>query len=94
MQRLRRPRPLADPPEAPAVRSASGAVAVAAARWSLTARQREVLALLTEGLATRHIAAELGISERTVGAHLAVMFEKAQVESRAELVARVWWKTG
>jgi DNA-binding NarL/FixJ family response regulator len=69
-------------------------VALAAARWSLTARQAQVLTLLAEGLMTRHIAAELGISERTVGAHLGVMFEKAQVESRAELVARVWWSTG
>jgi DNA-binding NarL/FixJ family response regulator len=94
LQRIRRPRPAADQPAALAPRSASGPLAVAAARWSLTARQREVLALLAEGLATRHIAAELGISERTVGAHLAVMYEKAQVESRAELVARVWWRAG
>jgi DNA-binding NarL/FixJ family response regulator len=78
----------------PARRSTSTPVALAADRWSLTTRQAQVLALLTEGLMTRHIAAQLGISERTVEAHLAVMFEKAQVESRAELVARVWWRTG
>jgi DNA-binding NarL/FixJ family response regulator len=75
----------------PARRSTSTPVALAADRWSLTTRQAQ---LLTEGLMTRHIAAQLGISERTVEAHLAVMFEKAQVESRAELVARVWWRTG
>jgi DNA-binding NarL/FixJ family response regulator len=49
-----------------------------------------VLALLVEGLTTRTIAAALAIAERTVEVHLTAMFEKAQVESRTELVAAVW----
>jgi DNA-binding CsgD family transcriptional regulator len=68
-------------------------VAVAAARWGLTARQAEVLAPLVEGLSTRTIAASLGISERAVELHLTAMFEKAQVESRTELAAAVWRMT-
>jgi DNA-binding CsgD family transcriptional regulator len=62
----------------------------AAERWSLTPRQAEVLKLLVDGLANKTIAATLRVSERTVEAHLSVVFEKAQVESRAELAAAVW----
>jgi DNA-binding CsgD family transcriptional regulator len=64
--------------------------AAAAARWSLTPRQRDVLALLLEGVTTRAIAASLGVSERAVELHITAMFEKAQVENRAELCAAVW----
>jgi DNA-binding NarL/FixJ family response regulator len=69
-------------------------VARAALRWSLTARQAQVLTLLVEGLATKAIAASLGISGRTVELHVTALFEKAQVESRAELVAAVWRGVG
>jgi DNA-binding CsgD family transcriptional regulator len=62
----------------------------AAARWSLTRRQSEVLALVVEGLPTRTMAAVLGVSERAVEAHLTAIFEKAQVETRAELASTVW----
>ena len=65
-------------------------VALASARWSLTARQSEVLQLVVEGLTNRTIAASLRIAERTVEVHLTAMFEKAQVESRGELAAAVW----
>jgi DNA-binding CsgD family transcriptional regulator len=64
--------------------------AQAAARWSLTRRQSEVLALVVEGLPTRTMAAVLGVSERAVEAHLTAIFEKAQVETRAELASTVW----
>jgi DNA-binding NarL/FixJ family response regulator len=49
-----------------------------------------VLALVVEGLPTRTMAAVLGVSERCVEAHLTAIFEKAQVETRAELAAAVW----
>ncbi|HEX7602613.1 MAG TPA: helix-turn-helix transcriptional regulator, partial [Polyangiaceae bacterium] len=65
-------------------------VAVAATRWGFTPRQTELLALLVDGLSNRVIAATLAISDRTVEIHLTAMFEKAQVEGRAELVAGVW----
>jgi DNA-binding CsgD family transcriptional regulator len=71
-------------------RTGPARAAAAAARWSFTRRQAAVLALLVEGLTTRTIAAALAIAERTVEVHLTAMFEKAQVESRTELVAAVW----
>jgi DNA-binding CsgD family transcriptional regulator len=69
---------------------AEARAASSAARWSLTRRQREVLALLVRGLSNRTIAATLGMAEKTVEVHLTAMFEKAQVVSRAALVAKVW----
>ncbi|HRG96285.1 MAG TPA: helix-turn-helix transcriptional regulator [Polyangiaceae bacterium] len=58
-------------------------------RWRFTARERDILELLVDGRSNRTIAAALEIVERTVETHLTSMFEKAGVESRAELVARV-----
>ncbi|GAA1018297.1 DNA-binding response regulator [Acrocarpospora pleiomorpha] len=43
---------------------------------ALTAREREVLALLAEGLSNKAIAARLTITERTVEAHVAQIFGK------------------
>jgi FixJ family two-component response regulator len=52
----------------------------------LTAREREVLALVVGGLLNKQIAGELATSERTVKFHRAHIMEKMQVESLAELV--------
>ena len=52
----------------------------------LTPREREVLALVTAGLLNKQIAAELGMSEKTVKAHRAQVMEKMQVSSVAQLV--------
>ena len=48
----------------------------------LTARQAEVLGLVTEGLTTAQIADRLFISHRTVDNHLAAIFLKLDVTSR------------
>ena len=53
----------------------------------LTAREREVLRALTNGTRTIDIAEQLGISERTVKAHLASIYQKLGVESRTAAVA-------
>ena len=53
----------------------------------LTKREREILALLADGLANKQIAARLGISKNTVKTHLELMFDKLGVSSRAEAVA-------
>jgi DNA-binding NarL/FixJ family response regulator len=55
-------------------------------RPTLSAREREVLALLAEGLANKVIAPRLGISEHTVKAHVAAIFEKLGTGTRAEAV--------
>jgi two-component system nitrate/nitrite response regulator NarL len=54
----------------------------------LTPREREVLALLGEGLANKAIAARLGISEHTAKFHVNAILGKLGVESRAEAIVR------
>jgi DNA-binding NarL/FixJ family response regulator len=53
----------------------------------LTNREREILALLADGLANKQIAARLGISKNTVKTHIELLFDKLAVSSRAEAVA-------
>jgi RNA polymerase sigma factor (sigma-70 family) len=52
----------------------------------LTAREREILALLAAGHQNREIAAQLSISPRTVEVHKARIMEKLQCHSLAELI--------
>jgi DNA-binding NarL/FixJ family response regulator len=52
----------------------------------LTQREREILALLADGLANKQIAARLGISTNTVKTHLELLFDKLDVSSRTEAV--------
>ena len=53
----------------------------------LTTREREVFALLLQGLSNTAIAARMHRSERTVEHHVAAVFAKLGVNSRAELMA-------
>jgi len=55
---------------------------------SLTAREREVLALLAEGGSNREIAADLALSPKTVNRHVENIFDKLGVTSRAAAVAK------
>ena len=52
----------------------------------LTAREREVLALLAAGRQNRDIAAHLGISPRTIEVHKARIMEKLDCRSLADLI--------
>ena len=54
----------------------------------LTAREEEVLILLSKGYANKEIASQLSISPETVGSHLKHIYEKMHVRSRTEAVAR------
>lgn len=53
---------------------------------SLTAREREVFALVATGALNKQIALQLGTTERTVKAHRGQMVQKMQADSVADLV--------
>jgi len=53
---------------------------------SLTEREREVFHLVAEGMANKAIAAELGISERTVEVHRSQVMKKLDARTLAQLV--------
>jgi two-component system, NarL family, response regulator YdfI len=55
---------------------------------TLSDREYEVLAAVADGLRNKEIADELGITERTVKAHLASIFNKLGATSRAEAIAK------
>jgi two-component system, NarL family, response regulator NreC len=52
----------------------------------LTLRERQVLQLVAEGKSTKELAAILGISDRTGGAHRSRMMEKLEIHETANLV--------
>lgn len=54
----------------------------------LTGREVEVLRLVRQGLANKQIARRLGISERTVKAHLTSVFQRLDVADRTQ--AALW----
>jgi len=53
----------------------------------LSAREREVLALVAAGTSNKGIARALGISPNTVKFHLTALFAKLRVATRAEAIA-------
>ncbi|HET7035208.1 MAG TPA: response regulator transcription factor [Thermomicrobiaceae bacterium] len=55
---------------------------------TLTTREREILELIAAGLSNPRIAQRLGISVKTVGNHVSVIFGKLQVADRAEAIER------
>lgn len=57
-------------------------------RQELSPRELEVLALVRAGLANKQIARRLGISERTVKAHLTSVFSRIGVSDRTQ--AALW----
>jgi DNA-binding NarL/FixJ family response regulator len=56
------------------------------AETSLTRREMDVLCAAARGLGNKQIAAELGMSARTVQTHLTSVFAKLDVSSRTEAV--------
>jgi DNA-binding NarL/FixJ family response regulator len=54
----------------------------------LSARERDVLRLMAEGLSNKLIARDLGISEHTVKYHVNAILGKLGAQSRTEAVVR------
>lgn len=52
---------------------------------SLTARERDIVALVGQGLKNREIARRLAIAEKTIKGHLTSIFVKLDVQDRLEL---------
>jgi DNA-binding NarL/FixJ family response regulator len=57
---------------------------------ALTAREREVLELLSTGASYADIARELAISVNTVRSYIRSLYDKCGVENRAEVVNLAW----
>jgi len=55
---------------------------------TMTDRERQVLLLVSDGLANKQVARRLGISERTVKAHLTNIFQRLGVRDRTQ--AALW----
>jgi DNA-binding CsgD family transcriptional regulator len=71
---------------APVPPVAAGAALRSGRAMELTARELEVLRAVAAGSRTSDVAAAMGISERTVKAHLAAIYQKLGVENRAAAV--------
>jgi LuxR family maltose regulon positive regulatory protein len=70
------------------VEAFGGAQAASPLPEALSAREREVLALLAAGLTNREIAARLVISPETAKKHVAAIYAKLGVKNRTEAAAR------
>lgn len=70
------------------VADAQAALAVESAMLStpLTAREREILGWVAQGLITREIAAKIARSKQTVECHIKNIFRKLRVTTRAEAI--------
>lgn len=54
----------------------------------ITPRELEVLRLVVDGMSNDQVGAELGITTRTVEAHLTRLYERSGTQSRTELATR------
>lgn len=73
-------RPFAPPPDAPAVGPQHPP--------ALSLRQRQILGALVEGQTSLQIALRLGVSRRTVDAHVITLKQRLNAETRSQIIAR------
>lgn len=66
--------------------AAAAKLAEGVTRVQLTPREMATLRLMADGKANKEIAADLGISDRTVKTHLGHLFDKLGVTSRTEAI--------
>ena len=59
--------------------------------YGLTAREQEVTQQVLRGGSTNDLAKSLGVSPYTVQQHLKAIFEKTEVNSRGELIAKIYF---
>ncbi len=62
---------------------------ITAAELGLTARQGEILAMITQGLPNKRIAQALGVSEQTVKEHVSGILERLDVHNRIEAITKL-----
>jgi DNA-binding NarL/FixJ family response regulator len=66
-------------------RLAGSSAPPAAPQRRLTVREREIIQGVQKGLTNQEIAAQFGISAKTVKAHLHVLFQKLRIQRRQQL---------
>jgi DNA-binding NarL/FixJ family response regulator len=69
--------------------TSSGGLELTPERSSLTERQQAIVELIASGCTDKEVAAHLGMSTSTVHTHLARLFKRFRVHTRAALVS-VW----
>jgi DNA-binding NarL/FixJ family response regulator len=69
-----------------ALANASSAEAISSPLDALTVRQQQVLQLVAEGLSTKKVAAQLGLSVKTVEAHRGAIMNRLGIRDLAGLV--------
>lgn len=72
----------------PDLKARADGLASRGAEAGLSPRERQLVALVAQGLRNREIAAELGITEGTVKVYLHAIFDKLGVANRTELAIR------
>jgi DNA-binding NarL/FixJ family response regulator len=67
--------------------SGAGDAASATPKSSLTARQAEVLTLMSQGLSYKEVGAKLGLSPSTIKYHMAEIMNQLHLENRAQVLS-------